>query len=70
MRQPHENDEKRHDEKRHDEKRHVEKSGRLKDEICETDSLAKGQQKAADADRLRRRPAGSGVSLPIPFFRN
>lgn len=49
---------------------HDERSGGLQDGVCETDSLAKAQQKAADADRLRRRPAGSGVSLPIPFFRN
>ncbi|TDW61571.1 hypothetical protein EDF57_109129 [Novosphingobium sp. PhB55] len=60
MREPHSRDGMRHDLT----------PGRLEDEICETDSLAKAQQKAADADRLRRRPPGRGMSLPIPFFRN
>ncbi|WP_132270602.1 hypothetical protein [Novosphingobium sp. PhB57] len=50
--------------------RHDLASRGLEDEICETDSLAKAQQKAADADRLRRRSAGRVTSLPIPFFRN
>lgn len=50
--------------------RHDLTSGQLEDEICETDSLAKAQQKPADAERLGRGPRGCGMSLPIPFFRN